>query len=80
MLEKPEMTALMNTVQKIAQLEWMHLHRDTKLNWQLTGVQADVDGERIYTLRVTPECHAFVQRRGNKIVFLELHPDHDSAY
>ena len=79
-LEKTEMVALMKTLQKISQLEWMHLHRDTKLNWQVTAVPSDVDSERVYTVRVTPRCRATVQRRGQRIVFLELHPDHDSAY
>jgi hypothetical protein len=79
-LEKPEMIALMKTVEKIAQLEWMHLHHDTKPNWQVTAVQTDVDRERICTLRVTPKRRATVQRRGDRIVFLELHTDHDGAY
>ena len=42
-LEKTEMIALMKTLEKISQLEWMHLHRDTKLNWQVTAVQTEVD-------------------------------------
>ena len=79
-LEKPEMVALMKTLEKISQLEWMHLHRDTKLNWQVTTVQTDVDSGRVYTVRLTPQCRATVQRRGQRIVFLDLHPDHDSAY
>jgi hypothetical protein len=79
-LKKPEIIALMKTVQKIAQLEWMPLYRDRKLNWQVTAVQTDVDRERICTLRITPKCRATVQRRGNRIVFLELHSDHNSAY
>lgn len=74
------MIALMKTLEKISQLEWMHLHRDTKLNWQVTAVQTEVDNERIYTVQVTQKCRATVQRRGSRIVFLELHPDHDSAY
>lgn len=79
-LEKPEVIALMKTLRKISQLEWMHLHRDTKLNWQVTAVQTDIESERIYTVRLTPKCRATVQRRGQRIIFLELHPDHDSAY
>ena len=79
-LEKPEVVALMKTLQKISQLEWMHLHRDTKLNWQVTTVQTDIESERVYTVRLTPKRRATVQRRGQRIVFLELHPDHDSAY
>ena len=79
-LTKPELGALFKTLRKISQLEWMHLYRDTKLNWQVTAIQTDVDGERICTLRVSPKCRATVQRRGQRIVFLELHPNHDSAY
>ena len=79
-LEKPEVVALMKTLQKISQLEWMHLHRDTKLNSQVTTVQTDIESERVYTVRLTPKRRATVQRRGQRIVFLELHPDHDSAY
>jgi hypothetical protein len=79
-LPKPELRVVFKTLQKIVQLEWMHLHRDAKLNWQMTAIQVNIDGERIYTLRVTSKCRATVQRRGNRIVFLELHPDHDGAY
>ena len=79
-LEKPEVVALMKTLRKISQLEWNQLYRDAGLNWEAIESGIGDDGERLFTVRVTQKCRATVQRRGSRIVFLELHPDHDSAY
>ena len=79
-LEKPEVVALMKTLRKISQLEWNQLYRDAGLNWEAIESRMGDDDERLFTVRVTQKCRATVQRRGQRIVFLELHPDHDSAY
>jgi hypothetical protein len=79
-LEKTEVTALMKTLRKISQLEWNAIYQDKGLRWEAIQSHMGDDGERLYTIRVTQKCRATVQRRGNRIVFLELHPDHDGAY
>lgn len=79
-LEKNEGTALLKTLRKLMQLEWQAVYQDSGLNWEAIQSKTDDDGERVYSLRVTQKCRAVVQRRGNRMVFQGLYPDHDSAY
>ena len=79
-LEKNESLAFFKTLRKLLQLEGETVYRDRGLNWEAIQSKTDDDGERLYSLRVTEKCRAVVQRRGNRMVFQGLYPDHDSAY
>jgi hypothetical protein len=46
------------------------------LNWELAREER---GERFYSIRVTKKFRALVQREGDFVIFVGLHPDHDSA-
>lgn len=75
-LEKAELLAFFKTLRKLSKLDWPEMYRDTGLRWEsIKSLGADA-----YTLRITKKCRAVVERQGNVLRFLSLHPDHDSAY
>ncbi len=79
-LEKNEAFAMFKTFRKLAQLEWDDIYRDSGLHWEAIQSRTGDDGERIFSIRITQKFRAVVQREKNIMRFLELHPDHDSAY
>jgi hypothetical protein len=79
-LEKAEALALLKTLRKLRQLEWNDIYKDQGLKWELANSLQGIDGENIYSIRITQKCRALVQRSEDTIIFLSLHPDHDSAY
>ena len=75
-LEKSELLAFFKTLRKLKQLSWEQVYRDKGLRWEsIKSVGVDA-----YTFRVTQKCRAVVQREGDVLRFVSLHPDHDSAY
>jgi hypothetical protein len=79
-LEQPELIALVKTFAKLLKLSWADLYKDKGLNWELIKTQTGPKGQRIYSIRVTEKFRAAVYRADDFLVFLSLHPDHDSAY
>ncbi len=76
-LEKPEQLAMIKTCKKLRSLSWDQVYKDSGLNWELAR---EVSGERFYSIRITEKCRALVKRNGDEVVFVSLHPDHDSTY
>jgi hypothetical protein len=79
-LEKAEVFAFVKTLRKLSQLEWQQVYQDSGLKWELVKSSEGPEGQKLYSLRVTQKCRALVERKGDAIVFISLHPDHDSAY
>ena len=75
-LEKVELLAFFKTLRKLKQLSWTQVYRDKGLRWESIKSLA----EDAYTLRVTQKCRAVVERDGDVLKFVSLHPNHDSAY
>ena len=76
-LELDEHIAIIKTLKKLRQLTWQQTYTDKGLNWELAREER---GERFYSLRITRKFRASVQRDGDFVVFVSLHPDHDGAY
>ncbi len=76
-LERDELLAVIKTFKKLRQLLWQEVYKDKGLNWELAREEK---GERFYSIRVIKKFRALVQREGDFVVFMSLHPDHDSAY
>ena len=76
-LQKPEQTAMLKTLKKLLKLSWEQVYKDSGLNWELAREEY---GERFYSIRITEKCRALVKRNGEEVIFVSLHPDHDSAY
>jgi hypothetical protein len=79
-LEKTELLAFVKTLRKLSQMEWQQVYGDSGLNWELVKSSEGPEGQKLYSLRVTQKCRALVERKDNTIVFVSLHPDHNSAY
>jgi hypothetical protein len=79
-LEQSEATALIRTLSKLLKLSWDEVYKDKGLNWELVKTQTGPKGQRVYSIRVTRKFRAVVYRDKDFLVFLSLHPDHDSAY
>jgi hypothetical protein len=75
-LEKAELLAFFKTLRKLKQLSWQEVYTDNGLKWEAVKSSK----ENSYTLRVTQKCRVTVQRDGDVLRFVSLHPDHDSAY
>jgi hypothetical protein len=76
-LEKSDQLALLKTLRKLVGFTWDQVYKDAGLNWELAR---EAYGERFYSIRITQKCRALVRRNNDFVVFVSLHPDHDSAY
>lgn len=80
-LQKPERHAALDTLNKIRQLTWDQIYRDSGLKWEkISSVAPPVGVDAIYSLRITQARRATAYRDGEFIRFLTVAPDHDSTY
>jgi hypothetical protein len=80
-LQKPERHAALDTLNKIRQLTWQQLYRDSGLKWEkISSIKPPQNIDAIYSLRITPSRRATAYRDGDFIRLLTVAPDHDSAY
>lgn len=80
-LQKPERHAALDTLNKIRQLTWDQVYRDSGLKWEkITSVKPPTGIDAIYSLRITQARRATALRDGDFMRFLTVAPDHDSAY
>src|SRR5665647_716654 len=80
-LQKPDRNAAIDTLNKIRQLTWNQLYRDSGLKWEkISSVKPPPDVDAIYSLRITQSRRATGYRDGAFIRLLSVAPDHDSSY
>jgi hypothetical protein len=80
-LQKPERHAALETLNKIRQLTWSQLYRDSGLKWEkISSVKPPAGCDAIYSLRITQSRRATAYRHGDFIRLLTIAPDHDSTY
>lgn len=80
-LQKPERNAAIDTLNKIRQLTWSQLYRDSGLKWaKISSIKPPPGVDSIYSLRMTQSRRATAYRDGNFIRLLSIAPDHDSTY
>ncbi len=79
-LQKDEQRALLNTLKKIAKLEWAELYIDKGIRWELIESAKSNKGHNIYSFRFSQKYRGTAFREGDYLVLLGLFPDHDSAY
>ncbi|MBM2838902.1 MAG: hypothetical protein HW415_1527 [Deltaproteobacteria bacterium] len=79
-LEKEEAIRIFGTLRKIKKLSWADVYKDKGLHWELVQSKTGIDGQRLYTIRISQGFRALVCREGQFMRFLSLHPDHDSVY
>jgi len=85
-LEGGELDQLLRCIDKIKAMTWQQIYSSASkgsnkrgLNWEPLE-QKTRAGRPIATIRVTKKFRARVTRTNEYMIFISLHPDHDSAY
>jgi hypothetical protein len=77
-LQKLERNAALD---KLRQLTWNQLYRDSGLKWEkISSVKPPPGCDAVYSLRITQSRRATAYRDGDFIRLLTIAPDHDSSY
>ena len=80
-LAKPERLMALDNLNKIRQLTWNQLYRDSGLKSEkITSFKPQPGIDAIYSLRITQSQRATAYRDGDFIRLLTVAPDHDSTY
>jgi hypothetical protein len=79
-LERQEVLQVMGALRKISRLDWNQFYRDSGLKWEAIGSKTTLDGQRLYSLRISQKIRAVAYRDGSLLRLQSLHGDHDSAY
>lgn len=80
-LQKPERHAALDTLNKIRQLTWNQLYRDSGLKWEkISSIKPPQGIDAVYSLRITQSRRATAYRDGDFIRLLSVALDHDSTY
>ena len=86
-LEPPHYDQVFNCIEKIEKMTWAQIYATSSkgagkrgLNWEVLTHQKTASGGTIATIRVSEKFRARVTRNGVTMIFISLHPDHDSAY
>lgn len=80
LLQKDEFTASKNTLKKIFEMDWNQIYHDRGLKWEKIQSVKTEKGRELYTIRLSKQHRAVVYRQDAFMIFVSLHPDHDSAY
>lgn len=80
-LQKPERHAALDTLNKLRQMTWNQVYRDSGLKWEkIVSVKPPAGIDAIYSLRITQARRATAYRDGEFIRLLTIAPDHDNTY
>ena len=79
-LSKSEQRNILNTLRKLANMQWQQVYVDHGLKWEAIFSQKGPAGKRLYTFRIGKGFRGVAYRDGVWLRILSLHPDHDSAY
>ncbi len=80
-LEKQERNAVLDTLNKLRQMTWNQVYRDSGLKWEkINSVKPPEGIDAIYSLRITLSRRATAYRQQDFIRLLTIAADHDSTY
>ena len=80
-LQKAERHAALDTLNKLRQMTWNQIYRDSGLNWEkIVSVKLPTGIDAIYSLRITQARRATAYRDGEFIRLLTIASDHDGTY
>lgn len=81
MLQKPKRYAALDSLNKIRQMTWNQVYRDSGIKWEkIISVNPPTGIDAIYSLRITQARRATAYRDGDFIRLLTIAPDHDNTY
>jgi len=79
-LQKEDFIATRNTLRKLCSMNWDQVYLDRGLRWEKIRSVKTCKGRELYTVRLSQKHRAVVYRKNQFMIFVSLHPDHDSAY
>jgi len=79
-LQKDDFLSTKNTLRKLSQMDWNQVYRDKGLRWEKIQSVRTTKGRELFTIRLRRKHRAVVCRKDEFMIFVSLHPDHDSAY
>jgi hypothetical protein len=80
-LQKAERHSAVETLNKLRQMTWKQVYRDSGLKWEKIASIAPPAGiAALYSLRISQSRRATAYRDGDFIRFLTIAPDHDATY
>jgi len=79
-LQKEDFLSTKNTLRKLSQMDWSQVYRDKGLRWEKIQSVRTTKGRELFTIRLSRKHRAVVCRKDEFMIFVSLHPDHDSAY
>ena len=80
-LQKAERHAAIETLNKLRQMTWNQVYRDSGLKWEKIVSFKSLPGiDAVYSLRITQARRATAFRDGEFIRLLTIASDHDSTY
>jgi hypothetical protein len=80
-LQKAERHAAIETLNKLRQMTWNQVYRDSGLKWEkIISIKPPNGIDAIYSLRITQARRATAYRDGEFIRLLTIASDHDSTY
>ncbi len=79
-LSKVEFNATKNTLRKLSSMDWDQVYHDKGLNWEKIHSVKTGKGRELYSIRLSKKMRAIVHRCADFMIFISIHPDHDSAY
>lgn len=79
-LSKEDFLAVKNTLKTLILMHWNQVYQDRGLKWEKIQSITTPAGRSIYSIRLSKKFRAVVCRENDFLVFVSLHPDHESAY
>ncbi len=85
-LEELEFNQFTKTITKIEMMSWDQIYKTSSksqkrgLSWEIIENQITKSGKKTASIRISKKFRARVCRDQNYMIFISLHPDHDSAY
>ncbi len=79
-LQKADFIATKTTMLKLTSMDWNQVYVDSGLKWEKIQSTKTRKERTLYTIRLSGKHRAVVFRRDEFMIFVSLHPDHDSAY
>lgn len=80
-LPNPDRHAALDTLDKLRQLTWNQVYRDSGLKWEkIVSVIPSAGVDVVYSLRVTQSSRAMAYRDGDFIRLLTITSEHAGAY
>jgi len=80
-LDKVERNRVLDTLNKLLQLDWDQVYRDPGLKWEkISSISPPAGIDVVYSLRITQGRRATAYRSDEFMRFLTIEPDHDATY